>query len=1136
MRPDNYNTLHEKLDAFIRKYYKNQLIKGLIYGIGLVLAFFLIANLLEYFGQFQPAGRAVLFWVFVASSLGLLVKNIAAPLIKLTSIGKIISHEQAAEIVGNHFSDVRDKLLNTLQLNHMTSNADDEQLLLVKASINQRIEELNPIPFSSAIDLTENRKHLLWLLIPAVIFGGMLLINSDFITGPSDRLLHYGVHYEKKAPFAFVIDNDSLEVVEKEDFTLKIKIEGNYAPEKVFIDIDGRIVKMEKESSIAFKHTFKNVQNNTPFRLTANDYDSKQYELKTIPNPTILNFEVDLSYPSYTRRADQTIKNTGDLIIPEGTDVTWKFKTANTDRVEFEMNDSILSLTETLAGQFELEKRVIKSADYTVKSKNEFMTSKLEVSYFLNMIQDQHPEIQVEESVDSTNQRRKYFAGNIKDDYGFKKLEFSYRIISKEKSLKQSALKTQSLSINPNYNQDQFFHYWDLTDLALQPGDLIEYFFTVWDNDAVNGSKSARTQKKYFKAPTKKELTENANQANDKIKKELEESIKEAQDIKKELKEAQKDMFSKKNMTWQDKNRIQDLLDRQKQLENKLDMVQQQNKNNNQQQKQYKNLDKELLEKQKMLEELFDKIMDDEMKKLYEELEKLMNELDKDKVQEKLEEMNWNQEDMEKSMEQSLELFKQFEFEQKVEDIASKLEDIAKKQEELAQESEEKKSSSEERSKKQDELNKEQEEIKEEVKKLSEMNEELKSKHDVSEAQQDMEKIEQEMNKSSEQLSQKKDKKAAQSQKSASEQMKESAQKLKNMLSGDSQKQAEEDMQALRMLLENLITFSFDQENVMEELKALSTKDPKYVDLGREQRKLKDDARIIEDSLMALAQRQITVANIIGDEVKEMKRGIASSIENIKERKTPQARERQQFTMTSANNLALLLDEAMQQMQQQMASKMPGMGECQKPGGMGKKPSSGKPSQSLSEMRKQMQQQLEKMKDALSKGKNPGEKNEGNGKKPGKKGGQNSSGGAPTSSEELAKLAAQQAMIRKEMQRLSQELNKDGSGDGNGLKKIAKDMEKLEEELVNKRFNNETLLRQQEIVSRLLEHEKAERQQEFDNKRKSEGVKNQNYSNPNQYFEYKRKKEKEVEMLKTVPPDLKQYYKNKVNEYYNKVD
>jgi len=364
--------------------------------------------------------------------------------------------------------------------------------------------------------------------------------------------------------------------------------------------------------------------------------------------------------------------------------------------------------------------------------------------------------------------------------------------------------------------------------------------------------------------------------------------------------------------------------------------------------------------------------------------------------------------------------------------------------------------------------------------------------------------------------------------------MKESAQKMKDMLASSQQQKAEEDMQALRMLLENLITFSFDQETVMEELKSLSTKDPKYVELGREQRKLMDDAKILEDSLRALAKRQAMVANVIGDELKDMKHGITNAIEHIKERQTPQARNRQQHTMTAANNLALLLDEALQSMQQQMASKMPGTGQCEKPGGMGKKPSSGNPSQSLSEMRKQMQKQLEKMKDAMEKGKNPGDKNEG-GKKPGEngKGGQ---GQMPANSEELAKLAAQQEAIRKEIQRLSQELNEDGSGLGNGLKKIAKDMEKLEEEIVNDRLSNESLMRQKDIISRLLEHEKATRQQDFDDKRKSESVKNEEYSNPNKFFEYKRRKEKEVEMLKTVPPDLKQYYKNKINEYFNKVD
>jgi benzoyl-CoA reductase/2-hydroxyglutaryl-CoA dehydratase subunit BcrC/BadD/HgdB len=115
-------------------------------------------------------------------------------------------------------------------------------------------------------------------------------------------------------------------------------------------------------------------------------------------------------------------------------------------------------------------------------------------------------------------------------------------------------------------------------------------------------------------------------------------------------------------------------------------------------------------------------------------------------------------------------------------------------------------------------------------------------------------------------------------------------------------------------------------------------------------------------------------------------------------------------------------------------------------------------------------------------------------------------------------------------------LNEDGSGSGNGLKEIVKEMEKLEEEIVNKRFTNESLVRQKDIITRLLEHEKAQRQQDFDNKRKAEDVKSQEYSNPKQFLEYKRRKEKEVELLKTVPADLKQYYKNKVNEYFNKVD
>ena len=56
------------------------------------------------------------------------------------------------------------------------------------------------------------------------------------------------------------------------------------------------------------------------------------------------------------------------------------------------------------------------------------------------------------------------------------------------------------------------------------------------------------------------------------------------------------------------------------------------------------------------------------------------------------------------------------------------------------------------------------------------------------------------------------------------------------------------------------------------------------------------------------------------------------------------------------------------------------------------------------------------------------------------------------------------------------------------------------------------------------------------NKIKSNEAKNQILSNPNQFLEYKRVKEKEMELLNTVPPSLTPYYKEKVNNYFNSVN
>jgi hypothetical protein len=97
-------------------------------------------------------------------------------------------------------------------------------------------------------------------------------------------------------------------------------------------------------------------------------------------------------------------------------------------------------------------------------------------------------------------------------------------------------------------------------------------------------------------------------------------------------------------------------------------------------------------------------------------------------------------------------------------------------------------------------------------------------------------------------------------------------------------------------------------------------------------------------------------------------------------------------------------------------------------------------------------------------------------------------------------------------------------------------MEQTEKDIVNRMISEQTLKRQQEITTRLLESEKAEREREQDEQRKSEEAKNAFHRNPSEFEEYKRMKLKEMELLKTVPPSLNSYYKQKVNDYFQSID
>lgn len=1111
---ENYNILISKLDEFIRKYYKNLLIRGLLLFIGIFFVFFLAVTLIEYYGNFNTTVRTVLFYSYIAINAFVLWRLVIIPVFSLLKIGKIISHQEAAKIIGSHFTDVQDKLLNVIQLREMEDKPTFESRELIQASIDQKIEKLKPVPFKKAIDLSVNRKYLKYTLPPLILFLLLFITVPRVVTEPTTRLVRHTEYFEKKAPFTITVLNDKLEAIQQEDFTLEVRVEGEELPAEVFLDIHGLKYRLSKDNAVKFHYNFVNLQADLTFYIIAAEYRSAEYVLKVLPKPIVLSFETSLDYPGYTGKSDETLENTGDLVVPEGTTVNWKFYTRDTRRITFSMAGKPALLESGASNTFEFSSRIVDNLSYSVSTSNDFIQSKDSLVYAITIIPDLYPSITVDSYQDSIYDKRLYFKGVIKDDYGFANLTFNYILLPgglEPEVVPEINVKT--LAFSRNTTQEQFFYFFDLDSIALVPGDEVEYYFEVWDNDGVNGSKKTRSQKMTFKAPTDEEIEKEDQVRSENLKSDMEDAIEDLQDLQKDIDELTRKMAEKESLGWQEKQQLQQLVEKQKDIESRIEKIQKENEIKSLREQQYKEMDEELFRKQQQLEDLFEKVMDEEMKKMFEELQKLMDEVDKDKVREMLDEMKMSNEELEKEIDRNLELFKQLEVEKMLQDAIDKLDELTKKQQELSGKSENEEISQEQLKQEQDKLNEEFEKWREDVDDLHKKNEELENPNNLEKTDSEEEEIGQEMENSSDELNQGNRRKASQSQKNAAQGMQQLGDKLKAMQGDMYMENMGEDIRTLREILENLIQLSYDEESLMADTRATSPLDPRYPELMQQQKQIKDDLQMVEDSLWALSKRQPMIEPLVTKEIENINRHVDRALEGMNDRKLGEATGDQQFVMTSINNLALLLSEALQQMMNAMQMQSSGQCSkgCPKPGG-------GSPSMTnMRKMQEQLNKQLQQMKEGMQK--------QGQGQKP-------QQNGQPSMSEQLARMAAEQAAIRKMMDEYQEELKKEGYGNSKELDQLTKDMEKTETELVNKIVTQQMLERQKEILTRLLKHEKAEMEREREEKRESREAKDYIYSNPNEFLEYNRMKDNETELLKTIPPNLTPFFKSKVNEYF----
>lgn len=1094
----NYHHLLDKINEFTRKFYLNKVLRGGIYAGALVFTTYLCLFLFVYYNYPSIAVKTTLFYTFLVLAIVAISFWVVVPLLSYLKITKSLSNEEAAKLIGMHYNGVSDRILNTIQLQSLAEQSPNTNALII-AGINQKIEELSPIPFANAINLGQNKKYLKYVVAPLFIIALIAIVAPAILKEGTSNFVAYQKEILKPAPFAFIIQNKTLNVTQGDDFTLQVALKGDQFPKDLYFTEGANTYKLERIDLSHFTYAFNDLQESKKIRLSGGGFSSKTHLIRVNAKPQLAKVAVKLVYPAYLQKKATDLTNPGDMVLPFGTTVNFTISTQHANNIIFALNGK----KQTLAVSNDIavfSTKITAEGTYQILPKNEFSTNNNAIINQIKVIADQYPQIEVTEIKDSLSTKALYFQGLINDDYGFSSLKFIQEITENNRTVKRI---TQNIGIKKSLLAQPYFYYWNIKDLDLKPNQLLKYYFEVSDNDEVNGAKTTKSDVKFYKAPTTQEIAEKIAAGSESLKGKIEATMKLATAIEKETKKLNEQILDKKQIDLEDKKQIDQLLSKQKQLEDAIKDIKAQNEKNNFNKEENGALADEIKEKQQKIDELFNKVLDDKTKDLLNKLQQLMDQNNKNATRNELSKMQLDNKTVKNELDRILELYKQLEFEQGLQNKIDRLNDLAKQQNELAKQSADKKTPANAIKQEQEHLQKEFQQVKKELADLKEKNDALERPNDFKSPESEAAQAEKLQQESSEELKKNNKQEAAKKQEQAAAEMQKMANQLKSQQQNSQEKEQKVNAKALRKLLENLLNTSFEQENLIKSFRNISATDPQYVQLVKSQNGVKDNMKIIADSLTALSKRVPEIESAVTTEIDKINFNVGKTLEFLGDRRTSEANRTQQFTMTAVNNLALMLNEALEQMQNAAKS---GKGA----GGKGK--------QGLSQLQ-QMQEQLNKnMQQARDKMQQQG----------------GNMGTVPKGqmSEQFAKMAQQQQLIREALEKINNKDNKGGNDPLGNLNQTIKEMKQSELDLVNKRITQETINRQKKLLTKLLEAQNAERQQDEDSKRESQAAKQFPPSYQKLLEQYNKSFKTEQETIQRMPPGLNYYYKNKVTEYF----
>lgn len=1058
------------------------LLKGFVLSLAAMVALWTLFATIEAIVWAPASFRTVLFAVIVGSVAIMLVWWIIRPLLRSIGLLPGMHDMDVARLVGRRDARVGDSLVNLLQLS--SGSHSESPSVFVDEAVKRLALPMENASFEQVADFKSVAPTAKWSLIPIAVFLIVLLAAPGAMWSASERLLNPGTEFVRPAPFSLLVTPGDAERISGGSLDVSVQASGNAIGIKPVIEslvvgeVRSRTRDLVPGADGNWTVRFEDIREPFRYRVAASGISTGWYDVKVVNRPIVQQLQLELISPAYTRIPPRTLDvNVGDVTAVSGTEVRPRVRVSgagiSSAHIVFESGDS-LSMNVT-AGTASTAFRVSARNTYRIRlTSDEGISNADPIPYRITPIQDASPTVsllQPEPLSNLNDERTAFVLLHMTDDFGFRRVTLYWRLAESRFGTIEETFSSLQIPLQEPYLLDQELGFdWvipEMTALSPVPGDVIEYYMEVQDNDSVSGFKRSQSRVHRLRMPSITEKYEAIDAREDDTEESLEELMEAARKARDDFEELKRNLLEKPEAEWQEKRALEQLQEQQKEMENALDAVTRKMEELADEMSQNDMVSDETLNTFKELQEVVEEVRTPDLMDALRQMEESIEQMNPNQMQDAMENFEFSEQLYQERLERTLNLFKNFRVQQDLEEVERRSEDLARTEEKLAEETGQmpEKAQDTNQQEQAENLAEQQEQAAEEMQALEEKMEEIRKrmeelKNQPSEEMQDLledtqdKNIPQKMKENAEQVREGNKNKAQQQQQEMSEQLDQLSGDLSNLQMQAAGAQIQLNMAGIRAALEDVLTLSANQEQLRVEVDGYAVDSPLLRDAAQQQSRQAEGLTVVADSLQRIAREVPQMSRAIQEETGNALRQMSEATAALTERAARRAVNNQRASMTHMNELALLLSDLLNQMNNASGAGQSNMSMEQMMEQL----------QNMGQQQQQLNQQIQQLLNDMQ-------------------------GNRLTQdmTERLRQMGAQQEQIRQQLRELSRnrELRNKALGD---LNRIAEQMQESIQELQGARANRETVERQQEILTRLLEASRSLEQRGRENKREGKSA------------------------------------------------